>query len=319
MQRYVIRRLVLFVPTLLLVSLIIFTVLRIVPGDVAAVILSGPEGERHYTQEELEQVRSQLGLNDPIYVQYGRWIWQFLSVDLGSSLFKNVSVSEELASRLPVTFELALISLLISLVVAVPLGIIMGMRQDTWTDYVLRVVSIGGLTFPPFWTGSLIILGLVLVFRWMPPVTWVNLWEDPWGNLQLLIFPALALGYFHAAVISRMVRSTMLEVLRQDYIRTARAKGLREWVVLMRHALRNALLPVVTIASLQLGSLLSGSVVMEWLYTLPGMGSGLIDSLQNRDYPIVQAFIVLIAVFLLAINLAVDIVYSWLDPRIRYE
>ncbi len=319
MRQYLARRFLLFIPTLLLVSVVIFTVLRVLPGDVAVLILAGPEGQGRYTQADLENVRTRLGLNQPIHVQYMSWISNAVRLDMGDSLFTGLSVRDEMVRRLPVTFELAMVTLAASLLIALPLGMIMALRQDTPLDYVLRIVTIGGLTMPPFWIGSIIILALVLFFGWMPPIGWKSIFADPWGNFQIIIFPSVAMGYFYAAVVSRMTRSTMLEVLRQDYLRTAWAKGLRERVVVLRHALRNALLPVITISAFQFGALLGGTVVMEWLFALPGLGTALVNGVLDRDYPMVQAIILLIALWFMLINLGVDLLYGWLDPRIRYR
>ncbi len=319
MQQYLARRLLLFIPTLFLVSAVIFAVLRVLPGDVAVLILAGPEGQGRYTEADLHRVRAQMGLDQPMHIQYLTWVSHAVRLDLGTSLYNNLPVRDELAHRLPVTLELAMVTLVASLLIAVPLGVLMALRQDTLLDYVLRIVTIGGLAMPPFWTGSLIILALVLFFGWMPPIGWKSILADPWGNLQLIIFPAVAMGYFYAAIVSRMTRSTMLEVLRQDYVRTAWAKGLRERVVVWRHVLRNAMLPVITISAFQFGTLLGGTVVMEWLFALPGLGTALVNSVQDRDYPMVQAIILLIALWFMLINLAVDMLYGWLDPRIRYR
>ncbi|MEK7872332.1 MAG: ABC transporter permease [Chloroflexota bacterium] len=319
MQQYVVRRLLLFVPVLLLVSLIIFTVMRVAPGDVAILVVAGPEGEGRYSQEDLENVRRQLGLDKPLVQQYVDWITGLARLDAGMSLYKKVPVMEEIGRRLPLTLELAVLTLLVSLALALPMGIVSALRQNTWLDYLIRVVSIGGITMPPFWVGSLIILFLVLAFRWLPPMEYVPLTQDPGANLLQMAFPALALGYFYAAVVSRMTRSTMLEVLRQDYVRTAWAKGLSERLVVVRHALKNALLPVITISGFQFGTLLGGTVIMEFLFALPGIGSGLIDGITFRDYPMVQTIILLIAIFFSLVNLGVDLVYGIVDPRIRYR
>ncbi len=319
MQQYVVRRVLLFVPVLLLVSLIIFTVMRIAPGDVAILVVAGPEGEGKYSPEDLEKVRQQLGLDRPLVQQYVDWITGLARLDAGMSLYKKVPVMEEIGRRLPLTLELAVLTLFVSLALALPMGIVSALRQNTWLDYIIRVVSIGGITMPPFWVGSLIILFLVLGFRWLPPMEYVPLTQDPGANLLQLAFPALALGYFYAAVVSRMTRSTMLEVLRQDYVRTAWAKGLSERLVVVRHALKNALLPVITISGFQFGTLLGGTVIMEFLFSLPGLGSGLIDGITFRDYPMVQTIILLIAIFFSLVNLGVDLMYGLVDPRIRYR
>ncbi|MBI4307475.1 MAG: ABC transporter permease [Chloroflexi bacterium] len=319
MQAYIVRRLLLFVPVLLLVSLIIFTVMRVAPGDVAILVLSGPEGEGSYSPEDLEKVRRQLGLDKPLVQQYVDWITGLVRLDAGISLYKKVPVMEEIGRRLPLTLELAVLTLLVSLALALPLGIISALRQNTWLDYLIRVVSIGGITMPSFWVGSLIILFLVLAFRWLPPMEYVPLTKNPGANLLQLAFPALAMGYFYAAVVSRMTRSTMLEVLRQDYVRTAWSKGLSERLVVVRHALKNALLPVITISGFQFGTLLGGTVIMEFLFALPGLGSALIDGITFRDYPMVQTIVLLVAIFFSLVNLGVDLVYGLVDPRIRYR
>ena len=319
MQAYIVRRLLLFVPVLLLVSLIIFTMMRVAPGDVAILVVAGPEGEGKYSPEDLENVRRQLGLDKPLVQQYVDWITGLARLDAGTSLYKKVPVMEEIGRRLPLTLELAVLTLFVSLALALPMGIVSALRQNTWLDYIIRVVSIGGITMPPFWVGSLIILFLVLGFRWLPPMEYVPLTQDPGANLLQLAFPALALGYFYAAVVSRMTRSTMLEVLRQDYVRTAWAKGLSERLVVVRHALKNALLPVITISGFQFGTLLGGTVIMEFLFSLPGLGSGLIDGITFRDYPMVQTIILLIAIFFSLVNLGVDLMYGLVDPRIRYR
>ncbi|MDO8531693.1 MAG: ABC transporter permease [Dehalococcoidia bacterium] len=224
-----------------------------------------------------------------------------------------------IAQRLPLTVELAAFTIVIAVLIAVPLGALAAVRQDTWLDYVLRVVSIGGLAMPTFWTATLIILGLAVIFGALPPLgVTSSLFDDPLRTLQQLVWPALALGYYDAAMISRMTRSQMLEVLRQDYVRTAWAKGLRERMVLVRHALRNALLPVVTIVGLQFAYLLGGTVIMEKIFFLPGMGSALVDSIIRRDYPMIENIVVLFAFMVLVMNLLIDILYAWLDPRIRY-
>lgn len=318
MRQYIAKRLLLFIPVMVLVSLLIFFIMRIAPGDVAVYILAGPEGEGSYTQAELDKLRRLLGLDRPLHEQYFTWVLGLLRLELGDSIVSGRGVAEELREKLPLTIELAMLTVFISLLIAIPCGVISAIRQDTWVDYLFRVVSIGGLTMPTFWTASLIMLGLIIFFRWIPPMGYVSPLKDPVQNLLQLIFPALASGYFHAAVDSRMTRSCMLEVLRQDYIRTAWSKGLREGVIVTRHALKNALLPVMTVSGFHFGTLLGGMVIMENIFALPGVGRALINSVVFRDYPMVQAIIVLMAVWFLAINLAVDLIYAWFDPRIRY-
>lgn len=317
MHQYILRRLFMTGPTLLGVSLIIFAIMRLLPGDVALVIATRG-GEGTTTEQEVAALREQLGLTDPLPLQYLKFIGGLMRLDAGNSLWSGRPVMQELLSRLPLTLELAALAVAFSLVIAIPLGILSAVRQDTWADYLFRFVSIAGLALPNFWIGVLIILFLSLSFHWLPPLGYTDLFTDPAKNLQQLVWPALALGYRQAAVVSRMTRSAMLEVLREDYIRTAWAKGLEERAVLFRHALKNALLPVITLSSVQLGGLLGGAVIMETIFTLPGIGRLLIDSLAHRDYPMVQSIVVLLAFMVTFVNLVVDLLYAWLNPRIRY-
>jgi peptide/nickel transport system permease protein len=319
MLQYSVQRLALFVPTLLLVSVLVFILMRIVPGDPALLILIGTEdGSGTYTQEELDKVRHEIGTDRPLVVQYGSWIWGLARGDLGQSVWDGTPVVDELKKRLPVTLELAVLSMIIATVIAIPLGVISAVKQDTWIDYAVKVYTVLGVAAPTFWIGILTIMVLAFWFNWLPPLDFVRLWEDPLTNGKQLIFPALVLGYHDTAFIARLTRSAMLEVLREDYVRTARSKGLGERVVISRHALKNALLPVVTVAGLQFGALMGGVILIESIFLIPGVGSLLIDSLQRRDFPIIQALIMLTAVIVLSINMVVDLLYGWLDPRVRY-
>ena len=318
MQVYIVRRLLLIVPTLFVVSLIIFFILRLLPGDVALVILAGG-GDVEVDPQEYTKLRQELGLDRPFYEQYVSWIWGLARLEGGESLFTRRPVFSEIGAGLPVTVELAILSNLIAMVIAIPVGVISAIRQDSIWDYALRIFAISGMAMPVFWTGSLIILLLVIYFQWLPPLQYASLWDDPISNLKQMMFPAITLAHFQAALLSRMTRSTMLEVLRQDYVRTAWAKGLVPRVVILRHALRNALLPVVTLMGLQFGRQLGGTVIVESIFVLPGVGFLLVDAILNRDWPMVQTLITLFAVSFMLINLLVDLVYSWLDPRIRYE
>lgn len=318
MRQYILRRLLMLIPVLVAVSIIIFLLMRVVPGDVATVILMGSGGEGAATEEALRELRHKLGTDRPLYEQYATWVWGLLRLDVGPSFYTRTPVFEEIGDRIPVSVELAFLTGLISLIIALPLGVLSALRQDTWTDYVMRVVTIGGIAMPTFWSGTLIILALVLYFRWLPPIGYVGLLSDPWTNFQQMIWPALALGYYFSAVVSRMTRSCMLEVLRQDYIRTAWAKGLRERIVVLRHAMKNALLPVITITGIQVAYLIGGTVIMESVFVLPGIGKHLVDSIRVRDYPVVQTIVVLFALVVSVANLLVDVVYAWVDPRIRY-
>jgi len=317
MFRYVTRRLVFLVPTVLFVSVIIFVLMNILPGDVAQMILIGPQGEGAAKAEDVAKIKSQLGLDRPLAVQYADWMLGVITLDVGRSLWSNEPVFEELAKRFPLSLELALMSTTIALLIAIPSGVIAAVNRGTWMDYSSRVFSIVGLAMPNFWVGTLIILLLVYQFGWTPPLGYVGPMEDPWKNFQQLIWPALALGYGQAAIISRMMRSSLLEVLREDYVRTARAKGLGFSAVIIRHGIRNALLPVVTLVSIQFGYILGGTVVMESVFSLPGVGRYLVDAIAHRDFPVVQTLVLLFAMIFVLINLITDIAYTKLDPRIR--
>ncbi len=319
MYKYIIRRLLLFVSSLLGVSLAIFLLLRIIPGDVAAVLLAGPTGEADYTQADLIELRETLGLDKPIPVQYGIWMWNMTRGDFGDSFVEQRPVRDMVMERFPVTIELAAFTLIIIVGIAVPVGIIAALKQDTMTDYVLRGIAILGLAAPSFWIGLMVILFLSIVFGWLPPIGFYHLWDDPAKSFQQLIFPSLALGFAINGLLLRMTRAQLLEVLREDYIRTARAKGLREQAVVLRHALRNALIPVVTVGGFLVAGLLSGSVAIELIFNLPGMGRTLITAVNTRDFPVIEIFVLFVALLYLSINLLIDLSYAWLDPRIRYE
>ena len=318
MQAYIAKRFLLFIPTLLLATLVVFILLRLIPGDPALVKLVGETGESHFTQAQLDAMRAKLGTDRPLYVQYGDWVWGMLRLDFGVSLFFEEAVSRDLAAKFPITLELTVLALLIATIIAVPLGLLSAIKQDTPADYVARIITITGVALPNFWVGILIVYFLVLLFGWMPPLGYANVWEEPATNLQQLIFPALALGFYNMAFTARVTRSSMLEVYREDYVRTARAKGLAERVVILRHALKNALLPMVTVSGYEFGRLLAGTVVIENIFMVPGMGKLLIDSVLHRDYTTVQAVVVVTTVSVLMLNLVLDVLYGWLNPRIRF-
>ena len=318
MQAYIIKRCLLFIPTLLMATLVAFLLLRVIPGDPALVKLAGETGDANFTQAELHDLRVKLGTDQPLYVQYGKWIWGMTHLNFGQSMFFEEPVSDDLAVKLPITLELTILAMVIATVIAIPLGLISAIKQNTPTDYVARVISIAGVALPNFWVGILIVYFLVLEFNWMPPLGYATLWDDPWTNLQQFFFPALALGFYQMAFTARVTRSSMLEVYREDYTRTARGKGLAERTVILRHALKNALLPVVTISGYQFGRLLAGTVVIENIFMIPGMGKLLLDSVFHRDYTEVQAIIVVITVIVLFLNLVLDLAYGWLNPRIHY-
>ena len=323
MKTYVAKRALLFVPTMFLVTVAVFVIMRIVPGDPALIILGeGEDGAAdNLTEAKLAKLRAKLGTDRPIYVQYGTWVGNMLKGNLGDSYFYEgrPQVTYYLKDRIPTTVELALMSLMLASVVAVPLGVLSAIKQDSVSDYAARIITLLGIALPNFWVAVMTIFFLVLIFQWAPPLAYEKAWNDPWTNFQQLIFPAIALGTSNMAFIARITRSAMLEVLREDYIRTARSKGLAERVIVYRHALRNALLPVVTLFGFELGRLISGTVIIETIFLVPGMGKLLIDSIGNRDFPMIQAVVLVIAVTVLVMNLFADLLYAWLDPRIRYS
>ena len=263
MWAYLAKRLLLFIPTLILVTTLVFVLMRLVPGDPAVILLAGEGGDQPVSQQELKILRAKLGTDKPIPVEYGNWIWGLLRGDFGTSMQYNTPIGDDLSSKIPITLELAILALLLAVVAAVPLGVFSAVYQDTLGDYIARIIAIDGVAIPTFWVGILVIYLLVLLFNWLPPFGYAQLWEDPGRNLQQMIFPALALGFYNMALIARVTRSSMLEVLREDYIRTARAKGLGERLILMRHALKNAFLPVLTLSGWQFGTLLAGTVIIE--------------------------------------------------------
>jgi peptide/nickel transport system permease protein len=313
--RYIANRLVLMVPTLLGVALITFLILRVVPGDI--VQLRYAEGA-FVPRDQIEAERTRLGLNQPLAMQFAAWVWGAARLDFGTSMWTDQPVTNEIGLRLGLSMQLAVMASLIAITLAIPLGLLAATHQDTWIDYAVRVFSIGGLAFPSFWLGLLIILGLLIFFRWSPPVSYTPFWQNPSENLQMLIWPALAVGYRYSAVATRMTRSAVLEVLREDYVRTARAKGLADQVVVWRHALRNALLPVVTVIGLEFAFLIGGLVVTEQVFNLNGIGKLLVDSVTHRDYTMTQGLVMLTAFAFVLVNFFVDLLYVWLDPRISY-
>jgi len=316
MHKYVIRRLLLAIPVLIISSLIVFGLMRVMPGD-ALVALMGESG--NVGEKELQKLRKDLGLDRPYHEQYLLWVWQMVSLNPGDSIFTNEPIPVALRKSIPVTLELATLALILGLAIAIPVGVLSATRQDKPADYVGRVVAVSGLSFPDFWLGTLVITFAAIWFRWMPPIGYVSIWDDPWRNLQQFLLPAAVLGYRLSAATMRMTRSTVLEVLREDYVRTAWAKGLAGRMVVYKHALKNALIPVVTIVGGQLGTLLAGTVVVETIFALPGMGRLTVEAILFRDYPVVQTNVMLVAGVLVTLNLLVDLTYAWLDPRIRYR
>lgn len=317
---YVARRVLLFVPTLIGVSVVIFVLMRFVPGDIAEILASEAGTQSaDVVEEHIAEIRQELGLDRPIWVQYLDWMKGAVVGDFGTSFWEKRPVSEIIAERFPRSMELAILTIIIAMIWAVPLGVISAVRQNTWADYLVRVISISGLSIPLFLTGILILYFLIRTFHWMPPLEFVELFDDPYGNFQQLIWPALAQAFYISAPITRLTRSQMLDVIREDYVRTARSKGLRERVVVYHHALRNALLPVVTFIGWWSGRLLGGLVIMEFIFGIPGMGTSLIDSVNHRDYPTTQAIVFLLALVFLSLNLIIDLLYAVIDPRIRYS
>ena len=316
MREYAIKRVGLFIPTVLLVTIIVFVVMRLIPGDPALVILS--DGEASFTQQELQDLRKELGTDRPIVVQYLDWVGGLITGDLGTSYWWKGPVADRLAQRFPVTIQLAVMGIAVAVVFAVPLGILSAIKPDSALDYGARIFTLAGISIPTFFSGILLILLLTRAFGWLPPLGYEDLWEHPWKNIRQMMLPALALGLYDMAFIARVTRSSMMEILREDYMRTARAKGLREQVVLVRHGLKNAILPILTISGWQFGRLFGGTVIIERVFLVPGMGQLLIDTIFQRDYPTIQAIVVLVAVSIVSINLLVDLLYGWLDPRIRY-
>jgi peptide/nickel transport system permease protein len=315
MQQFILRRLLLAVVTLIGVSWLIFAIMWMIPGDVAIAILGdGANPER------VAALREQMGLNDPWYVQYGRWAKDMVRGDLGTSLFlANKPVKALIAEHLPITVNLAVYTMTVAVIAGVTLGTISGIWHDTVLDYVCCAVSVTGLSVPVFWLGIMLLLTLVRVFAWTPELVWISPFQDFWGNLRQMSCPAVTLGYFQVAFIARMTRSSLLDVLVEDYIRTARAKGLHERLIVVKHALRNVVIPIVTIGSLQFVALLGGVVVTERVWNLKGWGTLLVNGVINHDYPLVQTMIFMFAGLVIVANLLTDILYGWLDPRIRYH
>lgn len=319
MRTYILRRLLLFIPTAFGVSVVIFVLLNIIPGDyVTVLLLGGRDRSMVATQEDFDRVREQLGLDRPLPVRYGEWAWDFLRGDLGQSLTNKLPVAERMLPRIAVSAQLGVMAVIIASLISIPLGVVAAVKQDSLIDYGLRFFSMIFESMPNFWLGLLLLVLLALAFDWKPPISYANLWENPWENLKILIFPALVVGARASAGMLRMTRSSVLEALREDYVRTAHAKGLRQVRILFIHVLRNALLPVVTLAGFEVVVLMGGQVVIEQVFQVPGLGNLLVQSVAARDLPVIQAIVMFIALVALCANLLVDLMYGWLDPRIRY-
>src|SRR5688572_29228537 len=312
MRKYVLRRLLVAIPSLLIASFIVFTLPRLIPGDVVQLMLE----EKAYGKD-LDDLRAKLGLNRPVYVQYFDWLRNIARGDFGESLWTRQAVLTELSRRLPVTATLGVMAIVVSLAIGIPVGVDAATRQDGLLDFVARSAAIFGLSVPAFVTALLVTLLPAIWWGWTPP-RYVEFTRDPAGNLIQFVLPAIILGIASAAGIMRLTRGMLLEVLRQDYVRTAWAKGLRERVVVLKHALKNAVIPVVTVLGLQVAAIAGGSVIIEWIFGIPGMGQFLVDAITQRDYPVIQGINLVIVTIIVMTNLTVDLVYAFLDPRIRY-
>jgi peptide/nickel transport system permease protein len=322
MYQYVTKRVLLVIPTLIGAAALVFVLMRLIPGDICVVRLGSGGGS--FDPRAVAACHAEIGLDQPVIVQFFDFVWGFFQFDFGKSMWSGKPVSQEILTRLPISLEIALLATVLSIVIAIPLGTISALKQNTWIDVLVRTVAIGGIATPSFWLGIisiLIVLDLtnaIFGSPWMPPIDYVPIWQDPIRNLSMAFLPAITVGYRYAAVSMRMTRSAMLEVLREDYIRTARAKGLIEKLIINRHALKNALLPVVTVIGIEFAFLIGGLVVTEQVFNLNGIGRLFVQAVQNQDYTLTQALVMLTVTIFVLSNLVVDLLYGWLDPRIRY-
>jgi peptide/nickel transport system permease protein len=313
LRKYFFKRLLVAIPSLVIASLIVFSLVRLIPGDVVVLMM-----EENQYADDLEAMRAKLGLDRPIYVQYFEWIGRALVGDLGESLYTRRPVAQELLTRVPVSLELGAVAIFFAILLGVPIGIVSATRQDTARDYVARGGAILGLSVPGFWLGTLVVVLPAIYFKWSPSIQFTKLTDDPWRHVVQFILPGLLLGIGSAASIMRLTRTQLLEVLRQDYVRTAWSKGMSERVVVLKHSLKNALIPVVTVLGIQIAQVLSGTVIFESIFGLPGMGRFLFDAITERDYPVIQGINLVVVTTVVAVNLMVDFVYAYLDPRIRF-
>jgi len=317
MLRYIVNRLLLMIPTLIGVAVLVFILLRIMPGDIVELKLLAEGGSVDVATLVAERAR--LGLDKSMWLQFVDWITGLATLDFGISMWTGRPVIDEISSRLELSLQVAVMATVLAMLIAIPFGTLSALFKDTWIDHVIRVFAIAGLAVPSFWLGMVIILTLLLTFNWIPPLTYTPIYEDPWANLSQLIWPAMAVGYRYSAVSTRMMRSTILEVLQEDYIRTARAKGVFEWLVIARHALKNAMLPVITVIGLEFAFLIGGLVVTEQVFNLNGLGKLFVETVTRGDFTMVQALVMLIAGFFIVVNFAVDLLYAVFDPRVRYR
>ena len=317
MHKYLAKRFLLMLPTLFGVALVTFVLIRVIPGDVVELRYSGDRGS--VSQEVIDKERARIGLDKPVWQQFLSWIGGVVRFDFGTSMWTGAPILEEIKLRFALSLQLAVMATIVAVLLAIPLGVLSALKQDTWIDYAVRLFSIAGLAMPSFWLGIVLILVMLVVFRWLPPMVYTPFWVNPVQNLAQLIWPALAVGYRYSAVATRMTRSAMLEVLREDYIRTARAKGLMQKLILSRHALKNAMLPVLTVVALEFAFLIGGLVVTEQVFNLNGIGMLFVQAVAHRDYTLLQALIMLVAGSFIVVNFLMDVAYAWLDPRIRYR
>lgn len=322
MYQYIGKRILLMIPTLFGAGVLVFFLMRLIPGDICELRMAGSGS--YFDEDVIDICRRELGLTEPMLIQFFSWIGGFYIFDFGISMWTGRPIVQEIALRFELSLQVAIMATITAIMIAIPLGTIAAIKQDTWIDYVVRIFSIAGIAIPSFWLGILIILGLLITTQafwgmpWMPPIQYVPIWEDPAENLSMLIWPAVATGYRYSAVATRMTRSALLEVLREDYVRTARAKGLLERIIINRHALRNALLPVVTVIGIEFAFLIGGLVVTEQVFNLNGLGKLFVESVTNHDYTMTQSLVMLVVTVFVVTNFVVDIFYAWLDPRIRY-
>jgi peptide/nickel transport system permease protein len=319
MRTYLLQRALAGLVTLIGVTILIFLAMRVLPGDPLAMLTSESGVTYTLTDEELQAARAALGLDRPYYQQYLSWMGDVVRGDLGKSFWREEPISELIKRRGPITFQIAVIAVILSWLIGVPIGVLSAVRRNTLPDYVSRVLVIFFVAVPPFWMALLVVLAGVLIFNWRPSLTVVQFWDDPSTNLQMVLGPAIVLGVGIAALTARMTRSAMLEILHDDFVRTARAKGLRERIVVGRHVLRNALLPVVTVSGLALGGLLGGSVAVERAFGVPGLGTALVMAFSQRDWMVIQNLVLLYGVVFTFVNLAIDVAYAMLDPRIAFR
>ena len=315
MIRYALNRIALMIPTLLGIALITFVMIRIVPGDVVELKMRSDGGR--VTQQQINDERTRLGLDKPLPEQFYVWMKGLVTLDFGNSMWTGRPVAQEIGGRIGLSIQVAIMAALVAVLIAVPLGTIAALFRDSPIDYLVRIITIAGLAVPSFWLGMIIILALLTFFKWSPPVTYVSIFEDPVKNLSQLIWPSLAVGYRYAAVVARMIRSSIIEVMQEDYIRTARAKGVGEFMVVFKHAMRNALLPAITIIGLEFAFLIGGLVVTEQVFNLNGIGRLFVDAVIRNDFILIQTIVFLLAIIFVSVNLIVDLIYGFLDPRTR--